>query len=373
MIKRLEQTVVFKEHVRSWFNRYFSDRQAIILAGLLLVGFGIIITLGGVLAPVLASLAVAYLLENLVAGLNRRLRLARMPAVWLVYLLFIGFLGVLAFVVLPLLWNQIGQFARELPSIVNDVRAALAQLPERYPSYFSQEQVDQITASAQHQIGQWGQGLLSYSLANLPGLITLLVYLILVPLLVFFFLKDKSQLMAWVSGYLPTERHLVDQVWSEMEVQIGNYVRGKVIEIMIVGVASFITFGLLGMKYAVMLSVLVGLSVIVPYVGATVVTIPVVLAAYFQFGWGAEFGWVVAAYAVIQMLDGNLLVPVLFSETVNIHPVAIVLAILVFGGIWGFWGVFFAIPLATLVKTVLNVWPGLRQEMGAATAESVPS
>ena len=68
------------------------------------------------------------------------------------------------------------------------------------------------------------------------------------------------------------------------------------------------------------------------------------------------------AYAVIQALDGNLLVPLLFSEVVNLHPVAIILAILFFGGLWGFWGIFFAIPLATFVKAVLNAWPRKKED-----------
>lgn len=62
-------------------------------------------------------------------------------------------------------------------------------------------------------------------------------------------------------------------------------------------------------------------------------------------------------YSVIQALDGNVLVPLLFSEAVNLHPIAIILSVLVFGGLWGFWGVFFAIPLATLVKALYNAWP----------------
>ena len=63
------------------------------------------------------------------------------------------------------------------------------------------------------------------------------------------------------------------------------------------------------------------------------------------------------AYLVIQALDGNVLVPLLFSEVVDLHPIAIIVAVLVFGGIWGFWGVFFAIPLATVVQSVLKAWP----------------
>jgi putative permease len=76
-----------------------------------------------------------------------------------------------------------------------------------------------------------------------------------------------------------------------------------------------------------------------------------------QFGWSWDFGWVMLAYGVIQALDGNVLVPVLFSEAVDLHPVAIIVAVLAFGGIWGFWGVFFAIPLASLIKAVLTAWP----------------
>ena len=110
-------------------------------------------------------------------------------------------------------------------------------------------------------------------------------------------------------------------------------------------------------NYAVLLGLLVGLSVIVPYIGATLVTIPVVVVAYFQFGVSLQFYWLVGAYAVIQILDGNVLVPLLFSEVVNLHPVAIVIAVLFFGGVWGLWGVFFAIPLATLINAILSAWP----------------
>lgn len=204
---------------------------------------------------------------------------------------------------------------------------------------------------------QQGQNVLSLSLSSIPDIITLLVYLILVPLLVFFFLKDKGPILGWISRYLPKERELVAKVWEEMDQQIGNYVRGKFLEILIVGVVSYIVFALMGLHYSMLLGALVGISVIVPYLGATVVTIPVAMIAFFQWGWTSEFAYLMIAYGIIQALDGNLLVPLLFSEAVNLHPVAIIVAVLVFGGIWGVWGVFFAIPLATLVKAVLTAWP----------------
>ena len=118
-----------------------------------------------------------------------------------------------------------------------------------------------------------------------------------------------------------------------------------------------IGFALMGLNYAMLLSLLVGLSVIIPYVGATIVTIPVMLIAFFQFGSEPMFGYVLLFYAIVQFLDGNLLVPLLFSEVVNLHPVAIIVAVVFFGSLWGVWGVFFAIPLATLIQAVINVWP----------------
>ena len=191
----------------------------------------------------------------------------------------------------------------------------------------------------------------------MPAVITVLVYLILVPLMIFFFLKDKKIVMEWVTNFLPKERHLVNEVWVEMDAQIGNYVRGKFNEILIVGAASYIAFVILGLNYAFLLAMIVGLSVLIPYIGAAIVTLPVALVGYFQWGLSSDFTWLMISYFVIQFLDGNVLVPILFSEAVNLHPLAIIVAILVFGGLWGFWGVFFAIPLATLVKALINVWP----------------
>lgn len=156
---------------------------------------------------------------------------------------------------------------------------------------------------------------------------------------------------------MPKKRGVLQKVSLEVHEQIGNYIRGKVVEIIFVGIATYIVFWFFGLQYSVLLASLVGLSVLIPYVGAVVITIPVILVAYLQWGWTPQFGYLMIAFLVVQGLDANILIPLLFSEAVNLHPVAIIVATLFFGGIWGFWGVFFAIPLATLVKAVINAWP----------------
>jgi putative permease len=341
--------------IKEWFQRYFSDPQAVALAVLLLIGFSVVLFMGQMLAPVLASIVIAFLLEGVVNAMQKR-GAPRTRVVILVFLGFMAFILFLLFGVIPLLWGQALELIRELPNYLSRGQAALLQLPQHYP-LISEAQITDLMTLIQKEISLQGQRILSLSLSSIPGIITVLVYLILVPLLVFFFLKDKALIIRWITGFMPAERKLSTDVWREVDVQLGNYVRGKFWEILIVGITTFIVFSILGIKYAILLSVLVGLSVVVPYIGAAVVTVPVALVAYFQWGWGADFAWLIGAYAVIQALDGNVLVPLLFSEVVNLHPVAIIVAILVFGGLWGFWGVFFAIPLATLVSAIIVAWP----------------
>ncbi|NDY43070.1 AI-2E family transporter [Dissulfurirhabdus thermomarina] len=353
---------------RDWFHRYLSDPQAVILAFLLGLGTVIILTLGRMLAPVLASLVIAYLLQGPVARMER-LGLPRLAAVSLVFLLFMAVLVFILLGLLPLLSRQVGQFLHDLPAMIAGGQQALLRLPERYPDFVTEAQLTQLMATLRAEVMGIGQHLLSLSLASVLGLLTLLVYLVLMPLLVFFFLKDKERILAWVTELLPEERGLAAEVWAEMDRQLGNYIRGKVWEILIVWTASTATFAWLGLKFSMLLGLFVGLSVLIPYVGATVMTFPVALIAYSQWGWSADFAWTVAAYLVIQVLDGNLLVPLLLSEVVNLHPVAIIVAILVFGGLWGLWGVFFAIPLATLVHSVIRAW----QKVGARKAPAAPA
>lgn len=345
-----------KEVFRSWFNRYFSDPQAVFLLVALVTIFIVVFTMGKMIAPVLASIVIAYLLEGM-AGSLEKLRVPRILAVITVYLFFIAALLLLIFGVLPQLSSQLSQLFGELPSMLDKLQQSILRLPESYPQLISENQINTFIADLavdmKSMLGGMTQAVWSFSIAS----IQITVYLILVPILVFFFLKDKAVILAWFSARLPQERGLAGTVWEEVDVQIGNYIRGKFIEIAIVGAVSYTTFQFMGLQYAALLGMLVGLSVIIPYIGAVVVTIPVALVAYFQWGWTGDFAWLIFAYLVIQALDGNALVPLLFSEVVDLHPVAIIIAVLVFGGLWGFWGVFFAIPLATLVNALLKAWP----------------
>ena len=351
-----------------WMERYLADEEAVLVLVLLAASVLVLVTLGVTLAPMITAIIIAFLMQGLVLRL-KSWGVSHIVAVSLAFFVLVSSIFICLLYVLPALWWQLGNLFKEAPKMLKDGQEMLLLLPEKYPSLFTEQQVTDLVNSLRADFAQLGQSVFEFSLAQLPVLMGILIYFVLVPILVFFFLKDSQSIIAWFTSMLPNRRPVMQKIWHEMNQQIANYVRGKVIEIFIVAFVSTISFALLGLNYALLLGFVVGLSVLIPYIGAAVATLPVALIAFFQWGWGSEFLYVMVVYAIIQALDGNVLVPLLFSEAVKMHPVAIILAVLVFGALWGFWGVFFAIPLATLCKAIINAWP--TAENDEADAETV--
>lgn len=346
------------DFISDWFRRHFADKQLVILI-LLMFGAGIVIYLfGHVLAPVFAAVIFAYLLEGAIKRLER-LSIPQRLSFWLVFASAMAAFLLVVFGMIPVLFREVTALIQQVPEIMSAAKRLMIQLPAKYPELITPEQVNELFAEASAGIIRQGQNVLSYSLTSAVTAITLLVYLILVPFLVFFLVKDKDLIIGWLLKFLPEERPLTNHVWREVDGLIDRYIQGKVWEIVIVGMITYAVFLFLDLDYALSLAAVTGVSVLVPYIGATIVTIPVAFVAFYQFGWSSELGYVIGAYLLVQALDGNVLVPLLFGEAVRLHPVAIILAVLFFGGMWGFWGVFFAIPLATLISAVISAWPDL--------------
>ena len=348
------------EFLKSWYDRNFSNPQAVLLLLIIVLGSAVILYWGDILAPILASLVIAYALEGIVWRIAR-LGVPRLVSVILTVFVLVATLLIIMLGLVPLAARQIAQFVRDFPSILDKLQQKIMALPDKYP-LISEAQVNEVVTTLNNELVDFAQRAVSYSLASAGNIFTTMVYMIVIPLLVFFLLKDKEQIVTWFARFTPKDHGLAYEVWKDVDIKMGNYIRGKLLEIMIVGVAAYIPFALMGLNYAATLSIFIGLSVIIPYVGAIAVTIPVALIAWFQFGPGDTFLYVMIIYLVIQALDANVLVPLLFSEVVNMHPVAIIMSGLVFGGLWGVWGVFFAIPLATLVQAVINAWPTIKLE-----------
>lgn len=343
------------ESSEGWFKRHFIGTELGYLALLIILIATTLWFLGGILTPILVSIVIAYLLDGPVKSLQRW-KLSHFMAVNLVFILFFGILILSLFGLLPLIWDQLVSLINEIPEKTKKLEHYFVHLSEHYPDYISREQIQKWTTTFQSDLGRLGKSALTFSITTITNIVMLIVYVVLVPLIVYFLLKDKSQILRWIDKFLPKKRQLTREVWQEINQQIGNYIGGKVLEIIIVAIISTVAFLFLGLNYAVLLGVLVGLSNIIPYVGIIIVTVPVALVGYLQWDFSAHFIYLMIIYAIINLVDGNLLAPILFSETMKLHPVAVIIAVIIFGGLWGFWGIFFALPLAAVVKALLNAW-----------------
>ena len=340
----------------NWYQKRFSDPDAVTLFLLLLLGFVTLYFFSHLVGPILVALVLAYLLEWPTQRLIR-VGCPRTPATILMLLIFLGVMLLLLMGLLPTIIHQGLNLMREAPSMLSNVKEYIQRLPQAYPELLDVSLVETLLSNLQERLLKLVGSLVSASVSSLLNIVVLMIYLVLVPIMVFFMLKDKQQLLTAVRRFLPRNRALANQVWLEMNQQIVNYIRGKILHILFISLINYLVFTLMGINYALLLGVGVGLSVLIPYVGAVMITVPVVVVALFQWGLTPDFAYLLLAYGIVQILDANLLVPLLFSEAMNLHPIAIIIAVLIFGGLWGFWGVFFAIPLATLVKAVLHAWP----------------
>jgi len=339
----------------NWYKRKFSDPNALMLLFFIIFSAVILYLFGDILMPVLVAIVIAYLLDVPVSKMEK-MGIRRWLATSFTIVIFFLVCFVLAVSLIPIITKQSVSLVKEIPLIWASAQAWITSLPAKYPALIEVGYIKSATEGVNDRLVSFGEQLLSASFSSIGNIAALLIYIILVPLMVFFMLNDKQVFISSISAILPKERRLISQVGEEMNLQIANYIRGKVIEILIVGGISSVAFSILDLRFAVLLGVLVGFSVLIPYIGAAMVTIPVAIVGLFQFGFTSEFGYLMVVYFIIQALDGNLLVPILFSEAVSLHPLYIIIAVLLFGGLWGFWGVFFAIPLATLVKALITAW-----------------
>lgn len=176
-----------------WYRRYFSDPQAALLVILFAFSVGLISIAGNILAPILASLVIAYLLEDIVQFFERFL--PRSGAVVFVFFLFLLILLSIILGLVPLLSGQLSKLVQELPNMIGNTRNYFSHLSARYPEYINEAQIAKLMQVLQGQATAWGQSALKFLLSLIPGVITVMVYFVIVPFLVFFMLKDKKQLL----------------------------------------------------------------------------------------------------------------------------------------------------------------------------------
>ncbi len=344
------------ELIKKWVKCYLNNSEALCLI-IILVGLGLFIfSFSTIVTPILLSIIISYFGSLLIKKLIK-IGLPRLTSVLIVFILFISLFIWLVTWLLPLLWEELRNLMNILPNIISSLKIYLIQFQRHFPKFFSDVQIEHFTQQLNQSINLILKPIISFSFMSILNLATSVVYLIMVPLMVFFILRDEELILSWFINFLPKQRLTLHKIWNEFRYKLQIYIRGKVTLAILSGLISFIVFKWLGLRYNALLGFLVGLSAFVPYVGLVIVSVLIIVIALFQWGVSRNFWYVISAHVLINFLEANLLEPIFFAELMQLSPLVIILSVLLFGHLFGFWGIFLAIPMAALAQTLLKNWP----------------
>lgn len=311
-----------------------------------------------VLTPFILSLAAAYMLNPAITHFEV-LGLRRDPVVLGFYLSFAVLLSFFVVKLLPRISDEWSQLQTMAPTYVASTQRFLGAMPSRLahslPAGTSkniEQKIEQGSVKLYDSLLNQFQHLPTY----LMGLFPLLSLFFLVPFITFFFLMDGNRgisgmIQACPSRYVEQALYLI----SEIDTSLGNYLRGIIIEAMIVTFIAYIGLLWLGIDHSLAISIMTGVSSFAPYLGAVIGATVGGVAAMLQFGTLMGGLKVVALFAGIRFVDDWLLQPLISKHSVHLHPMVFLLSLMVGGELLGFIGIVFAVPTACVIKSLFKV------------------
>ena len=364
--------------LKRWYWRHFSQPGTIEFALVLIGAFLTVYYFMWLVGPLVVALCLSYCLDWAVKSAIKHFKISRFLASSIVMIIFIGLcVGLLLFIAPKILqqgaefYGKVQEFSQNASESANiedenidavistTVYDLIERTPEPLASMFTREDVENyVNNTRSFVMSNLTQIIKTKIMPSVMNAATWLMYMIVVPIFMFLMLSNKEVLQKRFRTYvLPNNQELISVFWPKINSQIEGYIRGKMLHITIISILNTFAFLTFGLNYAFLLGLGVGLSVVIPYVGAVIITIPILLVSLIQFGFSQAFFWFLLVYIVIQLLDSNVLTPFLFSKAMNLDAFSILAAIMIFGGLWGFWGVFLSIPLATFIGTLIVYWP----------------
>jgi predicted PurR-regulated permease PerM len=334
-----------------------ATRQGLFWLLALALFFLLLHLLSGMLLPFVAGFGIAYLLAPLVAWLTRW-RLPRGLASVAVLLLFILLLVAVILLIVPVFELQAAQLVRAAPAL-----AAFAREEAQHLLDLAQEQLppDQVQ-KAQEMIGSWTGAALGWLAGLLQGLLTrglaianILALLLITPLVAFFMLRDWPTIVAKCDELLP--RAYADTIREQMrlvDATISGYIHGQALVSLIIGIYYVIALGIVGLNFAFILAIVVGILSFIPYVGEVVGVLLALGLAAMQWGTWGKLVVVAVIFVVGHLLAADFLQPKLIGSRVHLHQVWVIFALLAFAQLFGFLGVLLALPAAAVTGVLVR-------------------
>ncbi|AMJ59865.1 AI-2E family transporter [Bosea sp. PAMC 26642] len=328
----------------------------------------LLVLLRDILLPFVAALALAYLLDPLADRLERMglSRLAATIAILFIFLL----VFVLALVLLaPLLGQQLAGLVARLPA---DAAKLQALVLERGAPWLERLGGTKITEEAQNSLGnlvgegtKWVGSVLQSLWTGGTAIIGVFSLLVLTPVIAFYLLVDWDRMCATVDGWLPLDhRETIRGLLREMDTAIAGFLRGQALVCLLLGIFYAVGLSLLGVNFGALIGIISGFLSFIPFVGSLTGLVLSVGVAIVQF-W-PDWTWPLATLGVFaagQFLEGNIFQPKFVGDSIGVHPVWLMFALLAFGTLFGFVGLLLAVPLAAVIGVLCRF--ALRQYLAS--------
>lgn len=319
----------------------------LVMAGLVLF----LARISWVIYLVVVALLIVYCISPAVDFLTRWKKMPRLLAVVIVYVSFLLLLVLLLYLVIPIIITQLRELARILPQYSPSFQPYLEELGE----IFARSEVVDFLLNLLQQLPRNLQQLLNQATRVTMTIVSYLAELVIVLFLVFYLLRDLEKIKKAVVQYIPQPwRQEAIRILGTIDAKVGAYLRGHLVRCTLVGIVGWLGLSIMGMPFALMLGALVGVSNLLPYIGPYLAAVPAIIIALTR-SWSLALA-VGIFYVILEVIDSFVLAPMLLGKAVDLHPFAVIVAIMVGGRLFGFLGIILAIPVAATLKVLFNYY-----------------
>ena len=312
--------------------------------------------ISNILFTVIISLIFSYLLNPVINYLERH-NISRGLGIILLYIVVFGIIIAISVSFIPRLGNELKEVLMVLPSYFSTITDFFKDL---YDKYYNLENIAPIIENVEglifDNINRLQEVLLTSMTKLFTGVGSLLnrmISLVLIPILTFYFLKDKDKLINQVFLIIPkNKRSEIKELLTQIDKSLSQFVRGRLILAIYVGVATTVVLLILDINFAIVIGLLTGIADIIPYFGPFLGFVPAVLFAFLD---SATKGiWVAVIFTLIQWVENNVLGPKIIGDTTGLHPITVLLSLIIAGNIYGVLGMVFVIPVVSILKILFG-------------------
>lgn len=339
------------------------SKKRIFDMGLILLGIIILVIiykpLGKVINPFIYALVLAYLLNPIVKLLEKR-KIKRIWAILIVFVVLFSIVGIAFGTVIPNLTKDLGGFIENIPNIVAFVERLIGELKAGEISFIPTE--IQEFLNVEEQMDKAGKYLRSAFNGIFNAMVSstgTLLDIIITPIITFYYLKDKDNILKAITGNLPKNAlSKIKELGRDIDKVLGGFIKGQITVAAFVGILTGIGCFFIGVPYALTIGLVAGITNIIPYFGPWLGGILPVVLAFMERPLMAL--WVVILILVIQQIESAFLSPQIMSHSVGLHPLLVMFSVLFFGSMFGILGMIIGVPLMGVLKILLGYVKELR-------------